>query len=748
MKRAAPIVRLTLAYGAGLTLGLAGAPIWVAPLVGIAGLALPIFTSKRPASRVLVWVVAIGCLTAGATGPDACAHAAGGAPASVPGRFLATPRTGSAPFERADGCGAVTVVVTDSLAAAAPVGRPLVAVGRWRSGSVRPWLQASGLRPRPEHDGPATKLRWGLVRWRDGLVGRLPRLYGDRAPLVAALVFARREGMDRDVREAFTVTGIAHLLAISGFHVGVIAALALTVLRASGVSRRRAELGSAGLAWTYVAFIGFPDAACRAALILALLAAARLRGRPPARWGALAASGLALLLADPSKLASAGFQLSFAGAAGLVAWARPLEAAMSRAVRGRLPRALRAACAAGAAATLATLPIVAWHFERVSLIGIPMTLFASPLVGLALPGALASILLDLVVPGAAAFLAGGVGLLLDMLIGGAKAAAGWPGVSVWVSSGTVVACLFGVVTASRIARRPRIGSRTRRRLVVAYVAVGIVGWPMAVALEGRGTLELFMIDVGQGDAIGIRTPAGRWLLVDAGPPPESEAAGHPVVRALRARGVRRLETLVLTHPDADHFGGAAAVLDELPVGRVVDPVVPAPKRSYASLLETARARHVPWEAARAGQSWEVDGVVIDVLYPTAAASAAVAESADLDANTVSVVLKVSWRSFEALLTGDAYVDVERALMDRIGDIEVLKVGHHGSDTSTDADFLNTVRPELAVISVGRGNRYGHPSPRVVERLTASGAEVLRTDLEGSIRLIVRRSGEVRVRTER
>lgn len=757
MTHAAPIARLAFAYAAGLAAGLAGAPIWIAPLLAVVGSAAPVSTSKRPGTRALVWVLAIGWATPGAGSTGVCGdRAREGEPASVPGRFLASPRAGSGPFEREDGCGPVTAVVGDSLVDLVSAGRPLVLDGRWRVGALRPWLQVTGVRPADEAGGTLGSVRWSLVRWRDGLVGRLERLYGARGPLVAALVFARREGLDRDVRESFTVTGIAHLLAISGFHVGVVAGLTLALLRASGFSRRRSALGSAALAWAYVGFIGFPDAACRAALIFGLVALSRVRGRPPTRWGALAAAALALLLVDPGKLASAGFQLSFAGAAGLVAWARPLERAIARAGRGRIPRSLASACAAGVAATLATLPIVAWHFERVSAIGIPMTLVASPLVSLALPGALVSIALDLVSPGLASFLAGGVDLLLALLVASTTLAAGWPGVSVWTARATIVAGMVGVVVASWVARRPRIGGAARRRLVVAYVAVGILGWPVAVGLEGRGTLELFVIDVGQGDAIGVRTPRGRWILVDAGPPSEVAAAGHPVVRALRARGVRRLEAMVLTHPDADHFGGAAAVLEALPVGRVVDPLVPAPKRTYAELLEAARARRVRWEAARAGQRWELDGVVVRVLHPPAPSPSggdgtrggSVSRSPPLEANEASVVLAVSWRGFEALLTGDAYVEVERAVMDRVGDIDVLKVGHHGSDTSTDGDFVRTVRPELALISVGRGNRYGHPSPRVVERLSAAGARVLRTDLAGSIRVVVRRGGEVRVVTER
>lgn len=750
MSHAAPVQRLALAYGLGVALGLVGAPIWMAPLLVAVAFAAPISTSNRPGRGALAVVVAVGWVTpVGHHASTACAVAGDGIEGRLHGYFLAAPRTGSAPFRRLDGCDDVTVVVGDDASDRLDAGRLVVVEGRWRLGAFRPWLRArriseltdagaaSGRRP-----SAAVGVHRALVVWRDGLVDRLHRLYGERAPLVAALVFARREGMDRAVRDAFAVTGIAHLLAISGFHVGVIAGLALTMLRALGASRRGSALGAAVVSWLYVGFIGFPDAACRAAAILGFVALSRIRGRPPARWGALAAAGLVLLVADPSRLASAGFQLSFAGAAGLVAWARPLERRMQRGAGRHLPRSVRSPLAAGAAATLATLPVVAWHFERVSLVGIPVTLVASPLVSLALPGALASLGLDLVAPRAARFLAGGVDLLLQILVVGTEEVAGWPGVSVWITQLSVVAAAVGVGVAVWSARRPGIGARGRRRLTVVYLAAGVVAWPLALGLEGRGTLELLMLDVGQGDALALRTPKGRWLLVDAGPPAEVAAAGHPAVRGLRARGVRRLEVLVLTHPDADHFGGADAVLESFQVEGVVDPLLPAPKREYAQLLEEARASGIPWRAARSGEVWEVDGVEVTVLHPSTSDVAAG------EANEASVVLLVRWRGFRALLTGDAYIDVERRIMDAVGDIDVLKVGHHGSETSTAAEFLETVAPEWALISVGRGNRYGHPAPSVLRRLEASGAEILRTDRHGTVRFVVGRDGGVDVRTER
>lgn len=741
MAGASPVARLALAFAAGAAWVLLGAPLGLAPLVVVLLLAVPKSTSGRPGSGPW-WVFAAlagfvsALVTAG--GEEACLPAELETPASVEGRFLAAAREGSAPFVSSAGCGPFTVVVSG---VDTPAGERVRLEGLWREGRNRPWFLArSAIRLEGGSDG----LRWRSVRWRDGLVRRLDRLYGDRAPLVSALTLARREGFDPDMRERFARIGIAHLLAISGFHVGVIAGVLLTLLLALRLDTRRATLAAAAGSWVYVGFIGFPDAACRAALILTAAALSRGRGRPAPRWGAIGAALLVLLALDPRRLASPGFQLSFAGAAGLTAWAGPLSRAIGRAGGRFCPHGLSMALSAGLAATVATLPVVAWHFERVSLVGIPVTLAATPLVTLGLIGSLGSMALDFVSPGMASMLAGGVGVVLAALEWLAAVAGSWPWASVWTTRGTVLGGLAGVAVAWWVARRPGVGGRARRTLTAVYLAMGVVVWPLLLTLQGRGTAEVLMIDVGQGDAIALRGPRGRWLLVDTGRAPEGDdAAGHPVVRALRSRGVRRLEALVLTHPDLDHIGGAAAVLEAFDVGVVYDPGLPAGKESFVDVLEVAAARGVPWRAARAGHRIELDRLVVTVLYPRDDLGP------DVGSNASSVVLHAQLGSFDALLTGDAYKDVDRLLSPGFTDIvEVLKVGHHGSDTSTDPVLLDAARPEVALVSVGRFNRYGHPAPQVLRRLEERGVRIRRTDREGDISVVARGDGTYSVTSRR
>jgi competence protein ComEC len=243
------------------------------------------------------------------------------------------------------------------------------------------------------------------------------------------------------------------------------------------------------------------------------------------------------------------------------------------------------------------------------------------------------------------------------------------------------------------------------------------------------------LDVGQGDAVALRTPGGRWLLVDAGPRGSDYDAGERrVVPFFRARGVSRLEALVLTHPDADHIGGAPAVLRNLRVERVIEPGVEVGRDLYLELLTEVEREGAAWTAARRGRALRVDGVGIRFLWPDEAAVGRVDE-----ANDASAVALVTFERFTLLLTGDVSDEIEEELLRRDGTLlraAVLKAGHHGSSTSTSADFLRMVDPELVVISAGRRNRYGHPSPEVVARLRAAGVEIARTDLEGTVSLRV------------
>lgn len=531
---------------------------------------------------------------------------------------------------------------------------------------------------------------------------------------------------------------------------GVLAGLLLLSLGLLGLPPPlRALLSSVGV-WVYAGAIGMPDAAFRASLLLSILAAGRACNRAVAPVGALATAFLVLLAIDPGGLLRPGFQLSFAGTWGLVVGYRPISRWIpGRAGRG-VSRYLAQGIAAGLAATLATLPVVAWHFGRISLIGIPVTLLATPLVALALPGILLTLLLALVHLKLAVFLASGVEVVLGALLRLVEVSAALPFASVWVSRTTVVsgslALGLGVLF---LTLGVRVGGGGRRRFLAGATAVGIVMGPALARLPELGSVELVVLDVGQGDAALLRSPRGRWVLIDAGPRTRTfDAGARTVLPYLRRRGVDALELLILTHPDMDHVGGAAAIIRDFPVEGVLDPGRPAGSEVFIGALEAAMEHAVPWRSAEAGDSLNLDGMALRVLAPDGRERGR-EEGGEGGNNGASIVIEVRFGAFSALLTGDAPTLSEDRFVSRVLSprIQVLKVGHHGSSTSTSAQLLERTSPEVALISVGRRNRFGHPDRSVLARLRAGGASSFRTDLAGNLAVRARRDGSYSVTTQ-
>jgi competence protein ComEC len=245
-------------------------------------------------------------------------------------------------------------------------------------------------------------------------------------------------------------------------------------------------------------------------------------------------------------------------------------------------------------------------------------------------------------------------------------------------------------------------------------------------------MEVFAIDVGQGDALAVRSPRGRWLLIDAGGAWRTgDAAERAILPVIRRHGGDVVH-LVITHPHLDHIGGARRLLAHADVDTLWDAGYVEPSREYAELLREASTRGVVWQRASAGREIQLDGATVRVLSPDPEWL-----SGQDNPNEASVVVQVVFGRARFLFTGDAEFGQERHLVDRYGGelaADVLKVGHHGSETSTTPDFLTAVAPRLALVSVGVGNRYGHPSTDVLQALDASRAHVLRTDDVGTIML--------------
>ncbi|MFO7573115.1 MAG: ComEC/Rec2 family competence protein [Gaiellaceae bacterium] len=573
---------------------------------------------------------------------------------------------------------------------------------------------------------------WRELGRRGGVVGLGDRLRdrveaavargtdGVRRGIVLGVVLGEDEGLPRDVQHDFRASGLYHLLAVSGQNVAFIALGVFGVgwlLRLSRVARELLVLAAIG---AYVLAVGWQPSVVRAGVAGALASLAWLAARPRDRWHFLCLGALILLAWSPTTLYEPGFQLSFAAVAAIfVGVPRAQLLAEGYPVPRWAADVLCVAFVCGAA----TAPIVLLHFDRAPVYTVPANALAAPAMPFVLGLGLLAGAVDLISPSAGAalaWLAGWGAAWLELV---ARVVAALPGAQIGRSAAVVATVIIAVGwTVVRAARsRPGVHRPALALGAVAAAAISVAGWqslrppPSWVRPEG---LRVTFLDVGQGDAALLETGSAR-VLVDQGPP-EADVAGQ-----LLAMGIRSLSALVLTHPERDHVGGAADVIRRLRVGVALDPRLAATGPEHEEALVVARARGVPVRELRAGQELRAGGLVLRALWPRDAGLPS--ESP----NDNAVVLVASFGETDVLLPADAESNVTARLA--IGDVEVLKVAHHGSEDPGLEAQLRTLRPEVAVVSAGRGNGYGHPRPETLATLTAvPGLVVRRTDLDGAV----------------
>ncbi len=561
----------------------------------------------------------------------------------------------------------------------------------------------------------------------------------DARALLFALLIADRAGIDGVTREAFVATGLMHLLAISGLHV-LLVGMALYRLLKSLLHRlrwpwRRVEVFRAvvtlALLGGYVLAAGAPASAVRALVMAAVLIVGAALERPVNTLNALGVAALVLLLARPTFLFDAGFQLSFGAVGAIVVFMPLFEAAVPLRWRARQPwKWTVQMLLVSLAATLGTMPVLLWHFGRLPLAGLVLNLAAIPATGLTLGSALL-MTLGTALPGLAAVAGAsaeaGARLLLWISRTGAEWLA-WTEVGGTVRSAWWLGALVSLLVALALFPRPR----HRWRMLGTTAALGCAAvWLPVLHGETRPALDVLFFDVGQGDAALVSLPNGRHLLVDAGVrDPYTDQGERTILPHLRWAGIDRLDAVVISHPHADHLGGLPTLLRNVRIAQVVHNGHNYDSRLFAESDSLLRALHVRSRAVLAGDTIALDPAVhIHVLAPSHA------PHPSEGANHGSVVLRLTYGATSFLFTGDAEAEAEAALTEAYGGLlrsHVVKVPHHGSRTSSTAPLVELSGAEVAVVSVARRNRYRLPNEEVLERWEASGAEVLQTWAAGAV----------------
>ncbi len=552
------------------------------------------------------------------------------------------------------------------------------------------------------------------------------------AAAIFAMLFGGYAGLQPELLEAFTITGIVHLLSVSGSHISLVAAVMVWLCSVLHMPRGIAAAAVLGVIAVYAMLAGCVPPVIRSAVMggLAFLAMALDRERDAGRI--LLLTGLVMLIISPMLLFHISFQLSFLATAGLL-YLAPVarEWLQGKGVNGALAMGL----AVTFAAQMATLPVLAWYFNQLSLSSFLANLVIVPIVD-------AVIVIGLLA-GLAAFLlpfAGSLFFIIDSLLLGvvyemARWMAGLPGSRIWIPSmGWGAVALYYAALALWAADAPWRGSffgwvKGKQRHIAALGLV-VLFFCIGCKFSQSDEITLSFVDVGQGDAAVLKLPNGKAVLFDTGGTRDGEfdVGAKVLVPYLRHCGIHRVEAIFLTHAHADHAAGAAAVLKSMPVGAVY--TADEGREAYRASMRMGAADPLlnKLHAAEENTVFEIGDVWIEVLY------APHVQTKEVTGNEASNVYRVTYGRASFLITGDLTTENEKKLLEKHRNLRstVLKVGHHGSDTSTSEEFLQAVAPRYAAIGVGAGNSFGHPKQSVLDRLQKEKVRVWRTDLDGEI----------------
>ncbi len=542
------------------------------------------------------------------------------------------------------------------------------------------------------------------------------------AALLAGLVLGERSALPPETGEAFRRAGVYHVLAVSGSNVALLASTVFVALAVLGVSRRLTALTAGGVLTGFALVVGSQPSVLRATVMALLILLGMLLDRESRVGNALGLAALILLVWRPGDLWDPGFQLSFAATAGIIHAAPAAQAGLEE--RG-WPPWLAIPAAVSLAAQAAVTPIMAAHFNQLSLVGVAANLAVVPLAGAATTLGLLGTLVCGLSGALGALLFDALWLVLLLLRACVRLASAAPAAMVHVPAPATAAVVawYGALLVL-----PRSGDRPWARRAAAcllLVAVSLSAWPWL--RPGDDRLRVTFLDVGQGDATLIDLPEGRRVLVDggsggAGRFDAGEAVVAPYLWNLPAR---RVDVVAATHADADHAGGLAAILREFSVGEVWENGRWG--RDSADTVRAIKRSGAVRRVLAAGQRLWLGSALVTILNPPGTCREA-------EDNDCSLVLRVDWRGVSLLLTGDLGLRGEEALLARAPPLRslVLKVSHHGSRLATGGPFLEATRPAVAVISVGARNPFRHPTPETLGRLAAAGARVYRTDRDGAV----------------
>lgn len=566
---------------------------------------------------------------------------------------------------------------------------------------------------------------------------RINRVFDDNldegnSSIIKSMILGDSSYMMDEELQLYRELGLGHILAVSGLHIGIIASFILNILVKFTISRRTSSIITIGILFLYGYLIGFPHSMMRGIIMFSLMIMTKLLYEHSNPINVLAFSALIVLFINPFSIFGLGFILSYTAVLSLYLFTRRIEIVFYP-YKGYIFTTLSAVLAVN----IGLLPIQAYYFNYISILGIFANLINIPILSLSLILSISMFLVDYILP----FLIPGFSILVNVILNFERSIRGvlhrFSPLNFSLASPSldmIIIYYLGIAIMLRFIDISALKMNVRKSILIFVCFIIVFNF---INIIQDDSLELHFIDVGQGDSLLIRN-RDKDILIDTGGSLLSNYVGEQITLPyLQKLGINQLNGVIISHFDADHTGALPILIDNIEIKNIYGSYIPEDDIIYNKI----RDNEIPFVILKEGDKLKInENLIFNILWP--------GDTNGLSSNDKSLVLLLNYDGYEILLTGDIETTAEQSILDRIpSNINLLKVAHHGSDSSTRAEFLEVTRPENSIISVGRNNQFNHPSDGVLDRLNQINSTVYRTDEMGLIKVQIDRDFKIQTFVE-
>ena len=560
-----------------------------------------------------------------------------------------------------------------------------------------------------------SEIKTGLTVFRYKMKKNLERIACERdSGILMAMILGEKSEIDTDIKELYQMSGISHLISISGLHVSIIGMMIYKFLRKTTIPIKPAAVISYVIMLMFGFITGFGVSATRAIIMFFVMIGSYILGRTYCIYSSLALAAIIILIDKPLYLFYSGFQLSFLAVLGISLCSNSKKS-------GKI--------LSGLGISLFTLPVVLYSYYEIPLYSVILNLLVIPLAGI--------VLIFGIVGGMCGFLSEGLGqifiipshIVLTFYEKICRFSMELPFADIIVGRPKIPCVFIYYAVLLALVIYIKSGGDFKRKLLFGFTSIFIM-WNLLCYRE-LDKVQITFLDVGQGDCIFLRTCDDINILIDGGSSSVKNVGKYKMLPYLKCNGIKKLDYVILSHPDNDHTNGFLELVDNnYKIDNVMIAKSSAGLDSYVSIINSIKEKNISITCLEKGDYFSLGDLKLNCIHPDK-------EFTTIDENDESVVIELDYKGLKGLFTGDISSGAERSIISSIGtDYLFLKVAHHGSKNSSSMEFLNQTNPKVSIISCGKNNRYGHPNIETLNRLNKNGTKVIRTDESGMITITI------------